>query len=167
MIGRNQPPREDLIALDSPFIDDPQGALTVEGESSNDEFELRWNEMDEASGARGWYAGSIESLVRLIQGLPYGRLKVIPSDQVPFEDGLRAILAALRFVVDFSFQVSSKYNWVGQKGSWRCYVFETAVRMGVFGDFVQMTLRCELISSEFLQTGKRLVCRSCARYIQM
>jgi hypothetical protein len=104
MIGYNQPPREDLIALDSPFIDDPQGALTVEGESNNDEFELHWNEMDEASGARGWYAGPTENLVRLIQGLPYGRLKVIPSDQVPFEGGLRAILAALRLSLTFPFR---------------------------------------------------------------
>jgi hypothetical protein len=85
--------RADLITLDSPFIDDPANIHpSIDASASkltesvpSDDFEDAWDNLDDQSGARGWYASSMDNIVRLLQGVQYARLTVTPTDRPPFE----------------------------------------------------------------------------------
>ena len=73
-------------------MDDPATSRIPEPASSQltesipgDDFEDAWNALGDQSGARGWYAGSMDDLVRLLQGVQYARLNVTPVDRAPFE----------------------------------------------------------------------------------
>jgi AP-4 complex subunit epsilon-1 len=65
------------------------------------DFESIWNALDQSSGARGWCDGSIDGVVRRLQGLGH-RLKVIAVDRPPFE-GMSFCIGLFTAVRDFLF----------------------------------------------------------------
>ncbi|KAH7926514.1 ARM repeat-containing protein [Leucogyrophana mollusca] len=77
--------RVDLITLDSPFLADPDAPPHAEPV-----FEDAWDAM-ERSNLRGWCEASMDSIVRLLQGLQH-RLVVIAVDQPPFEGELKVLV---------------------------------------------------------------------------
>jgi len=85
-----QSPRADLISLESPFIAEPKsGEVTVpEAGDENQDFASVWDAATMFS-ARGWCDGTLDAVVRRLQGLGFPRgLSVLPADQPPFEGGL-------------------------------------------------------------------------------
>jgi AP-4 complex subunit epsilon-1 len=85
-----QSPRADLISLESPFIAEPKsGEVTVpEAGVENQDFASVWDAAAVFS-ARGWCDGTLDAVVRRLQGLGFPRgLSVLPADQPPFEGGL-------------------------------------------------------------------------------
>jgi AP-4 complex subunit epsilon-1 len=85
-----QSPRADLISLDTPFIAEPEpGEVTAPEQSEqSDDFGNVWDTAS-AFSARGWYDGTLDAVVRRLQGLGFPRgLSVLPADQPPFEGGL-------------------------------------------------------------------------------
>lgn len=84
-----QSPRADLISLESPFIAEPKpGDVTVlEAGDENQDFASVWDAAT-AFSARGWCDGTLDAVVRRLQGLGFPRgLSVLPADQPPFEGG--------------------------------------------------------------------------------
>ena len=84
-----QSPRVDLISLESPFIAEPKpGEVTVlEAGDENRDFASVWDAAT-AFSARGWCDGTLDGVVRRLQGLGFTRgLSVLPADQPPFEGG--------------------------------------------------------------------------------
>jgi AP-4 complex subunit epsilon-1 len=69
----------DLIAFDSPFVQEPEPTI-----NQDTAFETMWNALDQSSGARGWCNDSIDKIVQRLQGLEH-HLQVISADQPPFE----------------------------------------------------------------------------------
>ena len=99
-----QSPRADLISLESPFIAEPKaGEVTVpEASDENQDFASVWDAA-RAFSARGWCDGTLDAVVRRLQGLGFPRgLSVLPADQPPFEGGLRRHIRSL---------------WLGSNGS--------------------------------------------------
>lgn len=74
----------DLIAFDSPFISEP-AEEDVEIPGMEPDFESTWNALGDFSGARGWYDGSIDGVVRRLQSMEHVRLSVISVDRPPFQ----------------------------------------------------------------------------------
>lgn len=74
----------DLIAFDSPFITEPEEE-NPEHPRADPDFESTWNALGEANGARGWFDGAIDDVVRRLQNIEHVRLQVIRTDQPPFE----------------------------------------------------------------------------------
>jgi AP-4 complex subunit epsilon-1 len=86
-----QSPRADLISLDTPFIAEPkpgeEGAPEEQSEQSDD-FATVWDTAT-AFSARGWYDGTLDAVVRRLQGLGFPRgLSVLSADQPPFQGRL-------------------------------------------------------------------------------
>jgi len=84
-----QSPRIDLISLESPFIAEPKaGEVTAPEAGDRDEdqdFTVVWDAAT-AFSARGWCDGTLDAVVRRLQGLGFPRgLSVLPADQPPFE----------------------------------------------------------------------------------
>jgi len=75
----------DLIAFDSPFVADPDGAAGSEDNNPDQEFEFEvtWNRLTRSSD-RGWCELSPDNLVRRLQALKL-QLRVISADQSPFQ----------------------------------------------------------------------------------
>ncbi|EAU91314.2 hypothetical protein CC1G_07349 [Coprinopsis cinerea okayama7 len=84
------PPRSDLISLDSPFVSesDTQG----DDLSVSEEFEGKWNGLGDDQGARGWCGTSVTAVLRRLQQLNGFRLKLLPGDIPPFFGELKVIL---------------------------------------------------------------------------
>ena len=85
-----QSPRADLISLDNPFIAEPKpGEVRApEQGEQKDDFADVWDTAL-AFSARGWYDGTLDAVVRRLQGLGFSRgLSVIPADQPPFQGRL-------------------------------------------------------------------------------
>jgi hypothetical protein len=85
-----QSPRADLISLDNPFIAEPKpGEVRVPEQSEQkDDFADVWDTAS-AFSARGWYDGTLDAVVRRLQGLGFPRgLSVLPADQPPFQGRL-------------------------------------------------------------------------------
>jgi hypothetical protein len=94
-----QSPRVDLISLDNPFIAEPKPGEVRAPEQSDqkDDFADVWDTAL-AFSARGWYDGTLDAVVRRLQGLGFSRgLSVIPEDQPPFQGRLnQSLYIALR-----------------------------------------------------------------------
>ncbi|KAK0241249.1 armadillo-type protein [Armillaria nabsnona] len=79
----DQVPRPpDLIAFDTPFISDP--------DSSG--FETSWKTLGPSTSARGWFEGSVDVLLDRLKGVEGNEMKVIPTDEPPFEGEVKVIL---------------------------------------------------------------------------
>ena len=89
-MNNEQSPRADLITLDTPFIAEPKPGevgAPEQGEQSDD-FASVW-EKASAFSARGWYDGTLDAVVRRLQGLGFPRgLSVLSADQPPFQGRL-------------------------------------------------------------------------------
>jgi len=87
-------PRADLISLESPFIAEPKsGEVRVpEASDENQDFASVWDAATVFS-ARGWCDGTLDVVVRRLQGLGFPRgLSVLPADQPPFEGDLKVLV---------------------------------------------------------------------------
>ena len=85
-----QSPRADLISLDTPFVAEPKPGevRALEESEPNDDFANVWDTAS-AFSARGWYDGTLDAVVRRLQGLGFPRgLSVLPADQPPFQGRL-------------------------------------------------------------------------------
>ena len=89
-MNNEQSPRADLITLDTPFIAEPKpGEVGVpeQGEQSDD-FASVW-ETASAFSARGWSDGTLDAVVRRLQGFGFPRgLSVLSADQPLFQGRL-------------------------------------------------------------------------------
>ncbi|PBK74014.1 ARM repeat-containing protein [Armillaria solidipes] len=72
----------DLIAFDTPFISDPDPS----------DFETSWNTLGPSASARGWFEGSVDVLLDHLKGVEGNEMKVIPTDEPPFEGEMKVIL---------------------------------------------------------------------------
>ncbi|KAI0003205.1 armadillo-type protein [Russula compacta] len=87
-------PRADLISLDTPFITEPQpGEVRApEEDEQNHDFASVWDAAS-AFSARGWCDGTLDAVVRRLQGLGFPRgLAVLPADQPPFQGELKIVV---------------------------------------------------------------------------
>ncbi|KAI0285247.1 armadillo-type protein [Russula brevipes] len=89
-------PRADLITLESPFIPEPKPSeVTSPGPGQGGQDHDFTNVWDAASAfsARGWSDGTLDAVVRRLQGLGFSRgLSVIPADQPPFQGELKILI---------------------------------------------------------------------------
>jgi len=91
-----QSPRTDLISLESPFIAEPRAGDVTTSEAGdhdeNQDFAGVWDAAT-AFSARGWCDGTLDAVVRRLQGLGFPRgLSVLPADQPPFEGDLKVLI---------------------------------------------------------------------------
>ncbi|KAI0672983.1 ARM repeat-containing protein [Trametes maxima] len=85
-----EPPANDLIALDSPFVSEPAPTIASTLCIAEHDFEVTWNDL-EPSTSRGWCEESTDTVLRRLQGLRR-RLKVTERDQPPFQGDLKVVL---------------------------------------------------------------------------
>ncbi|KAH8814730.1 armadillo-type protein [Flagelloscypha sp. PMI_526] len=88
------PPKEDLIAFDSPFFTEPPDNAqdSTKPVTASPDFAATWNAMEDAnSGARGWCQGTSEGVLKIVQDL---RLEVITvsADEEPFTGELKILV---------------------------------------------------------------------------
>ncbi|KAF9268806.1 ARM repeat-containing protein [Marasmius fiardii PR-910] len=77
--------KEGFIALDSPFVPDSG----VEGDIN---IENAWNSLDQSSNSRGWYDGTIDSVVKQIAALSTVGMRVVETMVPPYEGELKVLV---------------------------------------------------------------------------
>ncbi|EEB97494.1 hypothetical protein MPER_03175 [Moniliophthora perniciosa FA553] len=81
--------KQDLIALDSPFISDPSNKEQVTRPQID--IEDYWNKF-QSNNARGWYEGTMQSLIEHLQKAEDMRFDTIEAATRPFEGKNQATL---------------------------------------------------------------------------
>jgi len=81
----------DLIALDSPFISEPQASVSTTSSIAELDFKSMWDSL-ETHNMRGWCEIPIDAVVRRLQGMQLN-LRVKPADQPPFEGDLKMTIS--------------------------------------------------------------------------
>lgn len=120
-----QSPRADLISLDNPFIAEPKpGEVRApEQGEQKDDFADVWDTAL-AFSARGWYDGTLDAVVRRLQGLGFSRgLSVIPADQPPFQGRLNQssyITPGIGLIAAANYRGTEDFDSRRSGGSWTC-----------------------------------------------
>ncbi|KAF9445900.1 ARM repeat-containing protein [Macrolepiota fuliginosa MF-IS2] len=85
LVGSAFTSRVDLIALDSPFVEEPLREDEDADTQQELDFENIWNAIeDQQYGVRGWSEASMDSAIGQLQGIDGHRLRVISIDMSPF-----------------------------------------------------------------------------------
>ncbi|KAH9952123.1 ARM repeat-containing protein [Amylocystis lapponica] len=81
----------DLIALDSPFVAEPQAAPLTASSVVEPDIKSVWDSL-EKHNLRGWCELPIDAVVRRLQGMQL-QLRVTAADQAPFEGDLKILIS--------------------------------------------------------------------------
>ncbi|ESK91045.1 ap-4 complex subunit epsilon-1 [Moniliophthora roreri MCA 2997] len=81
--------KQDLIVLDSPFISDPSNKEQLT--RLQIDIEDYWNKF-QSNNTRGWYEGTMQSLIERLQGAEDMRIDIVEAATQPFEGDVKLIV---------------------------------------------------------------------------